>query len=65
MSAVFDISIDDIKDDASPDNIESWDSHKHMNLIVALEEEFKVNFKEEDITEMINYKLILNILNIS
>ena len=63
MSSVFDILKHDIKEDASPDNIESWDSLKHMNLIVALEEEFEVKFKDEDIIEMINYKLIVNILN--
>ena len=46
MSSVFDILKHDIKEDASPDNIESWDSLKHMNLIVALEEEFEVKFKD-------------------
>jgi len=31
---------------------------KHMNLIVALEEEFGVTFSEDEIVEMLNYKLI-------
>jgi acyl carrier protein len=61
MASVFDISVEDIKYDAAPDTIESWDSLKHMNMIVALEEEFEVEFSNEDIIEMMNYKLILEL----
>ena len=43
MSAVFEIPEEQIKDNSSPDTIESWDSLKHMNLIIALEEEFEVD----------------------
>jgi len=62
MSSVFDIPKKNIEENASPDNIESWDSLKQMNLMIALEEEFEIGFKDEDIIEMINYKLIVNIL---
>ena len=58
MSAVFEISADQIKEDSSPDTIESWDSLKHMNLIVALEEEFLLRFNDEQTLEMLNYSLI-------
>ena len=34
MSSVFGVPADEIDDDASPDNIESWDSLKHMNLML-------------------------------
>ena len=62
MSAVFEIAEENIKDDSSPDTIESWDSLKHINLVVALEEEFKSEFSEDEILEMLNYKLIINII---
>jgi len=58
VSAVLNISIDDINSDSSPDTIESWDSLKHMNLIVALEEEFEIIFDEEDFEVMLNFQLI-------
>ena len=58
MASVFDVSIDDINDDSSPDNIGSWDSLRHMNLITVLEEEFDIRLNDEQITEMMNFSLI-------
>ena len=63
MASVFNIKKSKIKDDSSPDSIEFWDSLKHMDLILALEEEFKINFSYEEIGEMINFKIINLILN--
>ena len=62
MSDVFNINVDLIDGDSSPDNIENWDSLKHMNLIVSLEEEFEVEFTDEEIADSMSYRLILNIL---
>ena len=62
MSAVFEIPVKQIKDDSSPETIGSWDSLKHMNLVVALEEEFGITFDDQEIYEMLNYSLILNII---
>ena len=62
MSAVFEIPEEQIKDNSSPDTIESWDSLKHMNLIIALEEEFEVEFTDNEIFELMNYTLIKSII---
>ena len=62
MSTVFEIPEEHIKDNSSPDTIESWDSLKHMNLIIALEEEFEVEFTDNEIFEMMNYSLIKSII---
>jgi acyl carrier protein len=62
MSTVFEIPEEQIKDNSSPDTIESWDSLKHMNLIIALEEEFEVEFNDNEIFEMMNYTLIKSII---
>ena len=58
MSAVFEIPVDQIIENSSPDSIESWDSFKHINMIVAFEEEFGVKFTDDEIVEMMNYFLI-------
>ena len=62
MSDVFNIDVSLINNESSPDNIENWDSLKHMNLIVALEEEFEIEFDGEEIVDSMNFALILNIL---
>ena len=58
MSDVFNIDIESINNNSSPDNIENWDSLKHMNLIVALEEVFGVEFDDNDIENLLNFQLI-------
>ena len=58
FSEVLKIKTSKIHDKSSPDNIESWDSLKHVYLVIALEEKFKVSFSEDDIIEMLNFKLI-------
>ena len=62
ISSVFEILEIDINDDSSPDTIESWNSLKHMNLIIALEEEFEVTFTDNEIFEMMNYASIKSII---
>lgn len=63
MSACFDVPVEDILDDASPDTIGSWDSLSHMNLVLALEEEFKTEFTDKEIVEMMNFRLIVEVVN--
>jgi len=62
ISAVFEIPADKIGEESSPDNIESWDSLKHMNIVVALEEEFNIQFTDDEIIELISMKLIMVII---
>lgn len=64
MAAVFEIPAGDITDKTSPDILESWDSLKHMNLIVALEEEFNIQLTDEEILDMVNFPNIKNIIKV-
>lgn len=54
MAVVFEIPITDIPDSASTSSLENWDSLNHMNLVVALEEEFQIRFSDEEIVEIIS-----------
>jgi acyl carrier protein len=63
LSIVFNVDINKINNESSPDSIPNWDSLAHMNLVVALEEEFDVEFNDDEINEMLNYALIKEILN--
>ena len=59
MSIIFSTSIENIDDNASDETIKGWDSIAHINLTVALEEEFGIQFEVSDIPELITYKEIL------
>jgi len=63
MAAIFKCDLSEIDENASPDTIKNWDSLRHMNLVVQLEEEFGVTFKEEEIVEMLSYAQICKVLN--
>ena len=54
MASVLGFEINDIKNE-SPNLKEHWDSLKHMNLIVALEEEFDIQFHDDEMSQLINF----------
>jgi acyl carrier protein len=63
VSRVFGVPLDEVSEQSSPETIASWDSLKHMNLIVALEEEFGVSFTDEEIMSLLSVDLILGMLS--
>ena len=58
MSAVFEVDADSINEESSRDTVEGWESIKHLDLIVALEEEFGVAIPLEEVGNMTNFKYI-------
>lgn len=63
MSSVFEVELSTLNDDSSIDNIDNWDSIRHLNLILALEEEFNITIPDEEVGDLVNYKLIELIVN--
>ena len=59
--------IDKISLNFSMDDIPEWDSFKHIELIIAIEKEFKIKLEYTDTTEMVSVPIIkskiLNLLN--
>jgi len=62
LSTVLKVDISYINDDTSPDTVESWDSLKHLMLVLALEEKFNFSFTEEQTIEIVSYPLIKLVL---
>lgn len=58
MAVVFDMDVKDIPENSAPGVIEKWDSLKHMNLVLALEEEFSIRFPDDQIEQLISIELI-------
>ncbi len=62
MATLLTVDVSAIDQDASMDTIPTWDSLRHMNLVLALEEEFKVTIPDEDAGNITSYKLIKLVL---
>ncbi len=62
MATMLKVDASTITADSSMDNMLNWDSLRHMNLVLALEEEFKVAIPDEDAGNITSYKLIKLVL---
>ncbi len=60
MSEVLGLDIAKINKDTSVDTVDTWDSLRQMNLIVALEDEFDFEFDEDEMTELTGFTIIVN-----
>ena len=49
---IFRVSVDQITPETSPETIENWDSVQHLNLVLALEERFGIQFEPEEMDGM-------------
>ena len=63
MSEVFKIPADSVNDKSSPDTVESWDSLKHLQLILSLEDEFEIIFNDDEIAAILSFDSIRSIIN--
>ena len=63
MATVLGVPVAAISESSSMDTIESWDSIKHMNLVLALEEEFGLSIPDEDAANITSYSLIKLVLD--
>lgn len=61
-SQVLDLPAEAITEESSPRTVEGWDSLGHMNLMLALEEEFGVQFSDERILELLSVGAIVQAL---
>lgn len=62
LSNNFKISIEETYRNYGMKDINNWDSLSHMNLIVAIEDEFKIQLTGDEIAEMTTFDKIREIL---
>jgi len=62
ISQIMDTDIATLNENSSSKSVDNWDSLRHMNLIVAIEEEFEIELSDEQIVEMVSYKKIIQAL---
>jgi acyl carrier protein len=59
---VLEVPVVRISAGSSPETIDTWDSVRHLNLVLALEQEFNLQFEPEEIDQMKDIHHILEIL---
>jgi acyl carrier protein len=60
---VLGVPSDQVTAASSRDTLPSWDSLAHVNLVLALEQRFGVQFLPEEMMEMLNIDLVAMILS--
>ena len=63
ISEVLRIKEEDLKDELIVQDLESWDSLKHMDLISSIEKDFNIQFGMDEILSMKDIKTIKRIVN--
>mgnify|MGYP003983112131 FL=1 len=58
---ILDLEEGQLTPESSPEDIDEWDSMANVNIIVALEEEFKIKFKLDDIQDV---KVVNDFINL-
>lgn len=62
VATVLNVDVSRIDANANSDTIESWDSLRHMNLVLALEDEFGVSLPDEEAANATSYPLLVLVL---
>jgi acyl carrier protein len=62
VADIFALPLEEVRPDSSPDTISAWDSLKHLEMVLALEQEFAIQFTPEEIEQLLSVELIVALL---
>ena len=63
LADIFHVPVEQITLMSSPDTIENWDSLNHLNLVLAIEQEFGVQLMPEEIDQLLSVESIMVLLD--
>ncbi|MBA3058013.1 MAG: acyl carrier protein [Gammaproteobacteria bacterium] len=63
MSIILNLDAAEISDNTSMDNTPGWDSANHINLVLALEEEFSISFEVSEFELMVSYFDVVQVVS--
>lgn len=58
VAAMLELDVADVDDDTSTDTVRTWDSVRHMNLVIALEQAFDITIPDDDVATMTSYPIV-------
>lgn len=62
MSIILNLDAGEIDDSTTMDNTPGWDSANHINLVLALEEEFLISFEVSELELMVSFPDVVQIV---
>lgn len=62
VSAVLRLPADAVARGVSPESVEGWDSEKHVELVVALEDRFGCMFDADEVPELTSLERMQEII---
>lgn len=63
MSEVFSVPVESISEESSRQNLESWNSLNHLQMVFALEDEFQITLSPSEATRIIDFQSVKELLN--
>lgn len=63
VAGVFGVTPDALSEESAPETVTNWDSLGHLNLVMAIEDEFGVSLSAEDVLAMRDVRSIRGILH--
>jgi len=58
VAAMLDVDPSTVGPTTSTDTVEQWDSVRHMNLVIALEEAFGITIPDDEVASMTSYPIV-------
>ena len=62
ISKILKVKPNQIKDNSGLGQSSNWDSIGHLKILLAIEQDFKINFGDKEIISIINYYNIKNLI---
>jgi acyl carrier protein len=62
LADVLGVPARELTDDATPDSVAAWDSVMHVSVVMALEAQFDVSFRPEEVPELVSIPAIVTML---
>ncbi len=60
LATVLEIDQSEVNNDTNPDTVSNWDSLRHMKLVFAIEDEYGVQFSDDQIIQLTDVGKIIN-----
>ncbi len=62
VSDVFKLPLEVVERGVSPESVEGWNSEKHVELLISLEDHFDCMFEAEEVPELISLEQMEEII---